>query len=176
MAYLIEGSKHTVIYCANYRVASGATADLLLKMDARRIGSHHSVPDKKYSNSIIVETVRHHCDVMCSWWFWRNTSIPFPDFVRLVLDGKHGALKPDAFYGKFYADYVMRYETLEVDWLNLCVNAGLLHYTLPRYSTKRPLERTKETNWQNLMPRELQKEVLDRYQDEFEKFNYGISY
>lgn len=178
MAYIIKGSKRAVVYCANYRVASEATSLLMLKMGARKIGLHHDDPRGKTPlNAIIAETVRHHCDVMCSWWYWRNTSLTFPYFVRLVLDGEHGALKPDAFYDKFESNYILKYENLDQDWHVLCQNAGLrLYQTIHRTPSKRPTDRTKETNWQNLMPPDLQHEVYDRYQDEFEKFGYGIYY
>ena len=91
MSYLIHGKKHAVVYLANYRVGSTATAKAILDMGGMKIGDHHQgIPVLVHKDVLVVETVRHHCDVMVSWWFWRNSRMAFPKFVRLILDGHHG--------------------------------------------------------------------------------------
>ena len=173
MAYLIEGTKHRVIYCANYRVGSTATAEVLMEMGATKIGEHHDRPQLSdlTPDTIVVETVRHHCDVMVSWWFWRNSRIPLTKLVRYVLDGHHGALQPDAFYNRYVSNYSLRYETLDFEWEVLCLNAGLEHKSLPRKETKR----TDGVTWQSLFPYELCEEVGERYKDEMERLGFSTN-
>ena len=173
MAYLIEGTKHRVIYCANYRVGSTATAEALMEMGATKIGEHHDRPQLSdiTSDTIVVETVRHHCDVMVSWWFWRNSRIPLTKMVRYVLDGHHGALRPDSFYNRYVSNYLLQYETLDFEWEVLCLNAGLKPKPLPRKETKR----TDGVTWQSLFPYELREEVGERYGDEMERLGFNMN-
>lgn len=173
MAYLLEGTKHRIIYCANYRVGSTATAEALMEMGARKLGNHHDPPepDDVTPDTVIVETVRHHCDVMVSWWFWRNSRIPFPKFVRYVLDGYHGALRSDAFYSRFDSNYILQYKSLEFGWEILCLNAGIEYKPLP----VKPTKRTDGVTWQTLFPYDLRGEVCERYVDEMQKFGFSMN-
>ncbi len=172
MAYLIEGTKHRVIYCANYRVGSSATTEALMEMGAKKLGEHHDRPQPIdiTPDTIVVETVRHHCDVMVSWWFWRNSRISLTKLVRYVLDGHHGALRSGAFYARFASNYLLQYATLEFEWEVLCLNAGLEHRPLPVKSTKR----TDDVKWQSLFPHELRQEVGERYRDEMERLGFSV--
>jgi hypothetical protein len=171
MAYLIEGKNHRVIYCANYRVGSGATAEALMEMGATKLGEHHDPPEPWYvtPDTIVVETVRHHCDVMVSWWFWRNSRISLTKLVRYVLDGHHGALQSDAFYNRYDSNYLLQYATLDFEWEVLCLNAGIEHRPLPVKETKR----TDGVKWESLVPYELREEVEERYGDEMARLGFS---
>ena len=152
-----------------------------LEMGAEPLGGHHDPPVTEEregncivkripDNALIVETVRHHCDVIVSWWMWRNSTACFAKFVRLILDGHHPALRPDAFYNHFpMSNYILRYETLEFEWETLCCNAGLEYRKLIVKPSKRP----KELKWQDIFPYNLRNEVCERYKDEMERLGYG---
>lgn len=169
MAYLIQGKKHPLIYCANYRVGSTSTQATLMEMGASKLGQHHHPPGDVPGDAVVAETVRHHCDVIVSWWCWRNSTTPFPKFVNMVLEGKHSALDPYAFYGKFPTNYIMRYESLSIDWPMLCHYVGLDFKRLKPTPTKRP----NDLNWRSVFPHHLKEKVCERYKDEMERFGYG---
>ncbi len=181
MAYLIHGTKHPVVYCANYRTGSTAMAMTLLEMGAENLGKHHDPPvveaqegnclvKKIPDNALIVEAVRHHCDVIVSWWMSKATMSCLPKFIRMVLDGCHPALSAIAFYNRFpMSNYILRYETLEFEWETLCCNAGLEYRPLLVKPSKRP----KDVKWQNVFPHTLRHEVCERYKDEMERLGYG---
>lgn len=172
MAYTIQGSKHPVVFCANPRTGSTATANTLLSMGATKQGEHHDPPETLEPETLVVETVRHHCDVFVSWWFWRNSSMAFPKFVRTIMNNEHGLLRAKRLYGRFDSNYILRYETLDFEWQVLCENAGLEQTKIERSSnTKRP----KNIKWQTLFPFSLKKEVYDMYGEEMEELGYGTT-
>lgn len=172
MSYSIQGSEHPVVFCANPRTGSTALANTLLSMGAVKEGEHHDPPTEVREGTLVVETVRHHCDVFVSWWFWRNSSISFPKFVRMVMDGQHPMLRPNQLYGRFDSNYILRYETLDFEWETLCVSAGLDHQKIERSTnTKRP----KNIKWDLLFPFDLRRQVYKMYGEEMERLGYGTA-
>lgn len=174
MAYLIHGTRHPVIYCANPRTGSTAMAMTLQNMGCECISKHHCEPpvDKIPNDCLIVESVRHHCDVFVSWWFWRNSSMAFPKYVRKIMQGEHGFLKANRLYDRFpMTNYILRYETLEFEWQTLCSVAGIEYRPLLRSkNTKRP----KNIKWDLLFDYGLRREVYGMYGEEMERLGYGI--
>jgi len=171
MAYFIQGKDYPVVYCCNYRVGSTAVGTTILEMGGNKIGEHHDPPVLTQWDTLIVESVRHHCDVLVSWWYWRCSSTPFEEFIKNVLDGKHSFLKPVTLYSKFNSNYILRYESLENEWATLCNTAGLEFRPLIRSKSKRP----KGIKWQSLYTPKIKSMIVDSYKDEMEKLGYGIN-
>lgn len=173
MAYIIEGEKHPVIYCANYRVASSAVRDTILEMGGRKMrpgAQHHDPPEELPKGALIVETVRDHLDVIESMWYFHDLPVhdtPWGEYVEKVLEGKHEYLTAEKMYGRFPTNYILRYETLDFEWKTLCVNAGLEE--TPLRTTPRTLKGAE------LWTYKLRKQVHDCYAEEREELGYGIS-
>ena len=173
MAYLIEGGKCRVVFFANPRTGSTAISNVLLENGGKKYGDHHACLDWKPRDTLFFHTVRHHCDVLVSYWYKSQAGVPFDRFVNTVLDGKNGWLKPNGFYCNWSVqpNFVLRYENLDFEFANLCGIAGLPQMKIPRTPTRRP----EGTKWQPLFTTELRDKVFDRYKDEMEKYGYGYS-
>lgn len=174
MAYTIEGTRHRVVYCANYRVGSTATAATLTAMGAERLYHHHALPEPTdiNRNTLVVQTVRHHCDVIVSYWYKKARGHEFPDFVNLVLDGQHPTLRADAFFDRYpMANYILRYENLQFEFDTLCLNAGLPETEIHRSPSHRP----PELKWQDMFTQEMKRKMRDRYGEEMERLGYGCN-
>jgi hypothetical protein len=160
MAYKIEGPKGTLVYCANYRTGSKSTGKTILEMGGTLVGSHHS---PLASDGLVVETVRHHCDVIVSWWYKIGRRKTIEAFIEEILDGTNPFLDSHSFYNKFPSNYVIRYPALEVEFQCAMNLVGLeppkIHRTKPRPDSK----------WQRVIPGTLQTKVLDRYEHEIER-------
>lgn len=169
MAYLIYGEEYPVVFLANVRTGSTAVRNALLEAGAEQQGEHHSSPNKVPDCSLIVQTVRHHCDVLVSYWYSKSSGNKFDDFVELVLDGQHPILRPTGFYSHWSTNYILRYETLDYEWENLCLCAGIPYVPLQRTKTKRP----KNINWKLMFKPRLYDKVAARYQKEMELYGYG---
>lgn len=169
MAYHIEGEKKHVVYCANPRTGSTALASTLMNMGAQQENGHHGQPLSVPPDALVVETVRHHCDVLVSYWYQKASAHQFEDFVDMVLAGEVAWLNPNAFYDKFDTNYILRYETLQYEFDNLCLNAGLPETKLLVKPSKRP----RNMKWGTMFPTRLLNKVFDRYGEELERLGYG---
>lgn len=175
MAYLIHGEKHPVIFLANYRTASTSIAKAIMDAGGEQLGSHHDpvTPEQIPDNALVVHTVRHHCDVLVSYWYKKASQTPFPEFVKRVVDGHHLYFRPEGFYNHWPVkpNYVLRYETLKFEWEVLCLNAGLPNRTLVHSNSKRP----QSIKWQLLFTPTLFDLVSKQYKQEMEEYGYGRS-
>lgn len=173
MAYLIYGEKYPVVFLANPRTASTSIRDAILANGGEQQSDHHATPNYIPENALIVHTVRHHCDVLVSYWYKKASGHPFHKFVESVLAGHHRWLKADGFYSRWgdLPNYVLRYDTLEYEWANLCLCAGLPEIELPKTNSKRP----PGIKWNLLFTPQLYDKVATRYHEEMEKYGYGRS-
>ncbi len=176
MAYLIEGENHPVVYCSNYRTASVSTAMTLLDMGAIQIGdpkkSHHAPPCNLPENTIVVQTVRNHFDVIASFYYKDKEPCDFEDYVNVILDNEHPFLDPYAFYSRFGKwDYILNYNTLQFEFDTLCLAAGLPCTQIKKARTTR----SPRHRWQDLFTTSLRDKVAERYGEELEKIGYGVS-
>lgn len=171
MAYLIYGEKYPVVFLANPRTGSTSIREALLEHGAEQHGQHHSTPDMIPKDALVVQTVRHHCDVLVSYWYKSASGHPFHKFVNMVLDGHHRWLRADGFYSRWgdIPNYILRYDTLDYEWANLCLCAGLPDIKLQRTHTKRPVG----IKWNLLFTPDLYDKVATRYKDEMELYGYG---
>ena len=173
MAYFIQGEKRPVIFLANYRTASTSTAKALLDNGAEQWGQHHDPvsADQIPENALVVHTVRHHCDVLVSYWYKKASQMAFKDFVEKVLQGCHLYLKPSGFYNHWPVkpNYVLRFETLKLEWETLCLSAGLPDIKLEGSNSKRP----QAINWQLLFTPTLFDKVFEIFKTEMEEYGYG---
>ena len=177
MAYFIEGEDRPVYYLANYRVASVATATTLLNMGAIPLGEHHDpIPDdiEIEDNAVIVQTVRHHCDVISSFWYKRQKGKTLQEFVDLILQDEYQYLPKDGFFKRFNnVNHIMRYESLQHEFDNLCIIAGLPVTDLKVTDTDRPQDVT--ASWQRLFTPDLLEKICNNYSEEMELLGYGDS-
>lgn len=169
MAYHIEGSNRPVVYCANPRTGSTATGVTILNMGGYSDGQHHCPPVQVPENAIVAQTIRHHCDVIVSFWYKGGAGVPLEEYVDLILSGGHHYLGAHAFYKTFDAPYLLRYETLQFEFDTLCEIAGIKCTTLTVAPTKRP----KGMKWRNLFTTNLFNKVYSRYAEEMETLGYG---
>lgn len=175
MAYFIQGKEYQVVFLANPRTGSTAIRQVLLENGAGHYGGHHSTPKSEdvQDNALVVQTVRHHCDILVSYWYKAQRSVPFDEFVDSVLDGDNGWLSSKNFYSTWEVapNYVLRYENLDFEFANLCGIAGLPDMKIPRTSSRRP----KNVTWQSMFTTGLRDKVFERYGTEMEKYGYGLS-
>ena len=173
MSYLAFGEHHTIVFLANPRTASTTIGEVLVGLGGWQQGGHHDDAQVIPENALIVQTVRHHCDVLASYWFKGQQGVSLETFVETVLTGQHGWFRDTGFYNHWDCEpnYTLRYETLDKDWFNLCSYAGLYHIRLPRTRTHRPLNLT----WQELFPVSLRDKVMTHYKTEMEEYGYGCN-
>lgn len=173
MAYFIQGNR-PVIFLANPRTGSTAIANVLLENGAEQFGSHHCGMPPTPDNTLVVQTVRHHCDVLVSYWYKAQQGVKFDYFVNTVLDGENGHLRSDGFYSSWAGslpNFVLLYENLDFEFENLCGIAGLPQMKIPRTPTRRP----EGVKWQTMFTTGLRDKVFERYHTEMELYGYGNS-
>jgi len=173
MAYHITGENYYVVYCSNYRVGSTATINTFEKMGFLATDSedHHAPPEYVPEDALVVETVRHHCDVILSLWYKRQKGRPLEEFVKMVLGGDYPLINPETMYSKFDTNYIMRYETLQHEFDNLCITAGLPVTELVKVDSPRP----DDSGWQKAMPQNLADIIYKQYKEEMDKLGYGCN-
>lgn len=171
MAYFIQGAEYPVIFLANPRTASTSIGEALLSMGAQLEGNHHAPPAEIPEGTILAQTIRHHCDVLVSFWYKGGRGIPLDKYVQMVLDGGHRYLGPDNFYSHWSCEpnFILRYETLDYEWQNFCLITGLPEVPLVQTPTNRP----PNIKWQSLFAPRLLNAVLERYREEMEELGYG---
>jgi len=180
MAYYIKGDKHTVWFLANVRTASTATAKAIMDNGGYQWGSHHEDLDfghqgshpPSHTGDLVVHTVRHHCDVILSYWYKKASGHTLEDFVELVLSGQHPLLSADGFYNNwlYHVNFPLKFENLDYEFSNLCLCAGLPDIKIPiGTNTKRP----PNTKWEDVFPYELGQKVIKHFADELEECGYG---
>jgi hypothetical protein len=169
--YVIEGTNYPVIYIANYRVGSSATAATLLNMGARQINHHHGLPDTEnlIEGALIVQGVRHHCDVVVSNYFTKAPTEKIDEYVRMICRGGHEYLRPPKLYDRYPCNYVLRFETLQFEFDMLCEIVGLPQTVLLVDPSRRP----ENTNWQDVLYRHMIDQIYDVFGEEMDFFGYG---
>lgn len=170
MAYLIQGSKRPLVFLANPRTGSYSIADALLQLGAEKHGGHHHTPNRIPPDSIIAHTIRHHCDVIVSYWFKGQIGVPLKEFVDTILSGGHGWIRPWELYGRWgdLPNFELRYTNLREDWFNLCDEAGVPRLELVRTVSSRP-----QVPWQEFFTTDLYERVYARYKDEMDQYGFN---
>lgn len=134
MAYHIIGTK-SLIFCANPRTGSTAVAKALRDMGATIIDGHHRPPRYIPSGAIVCQTVRSHWDVLNSLWFRGRPTGKFEHFIEAVCAGRYELATVPMYQFKGIT-FNMRYETLQADFTQVCVSAGLNPPQLPVTPTR----------------------------------------
>lgn len=169
MAYLIEGTEYPVLYLANYRVGSTATAATLMDMGAQQLNGHHGLPKYTPPNALVVQTVRHHCDVIVSQWCNINCKIPIQDLIDSIIADENHYFPSAGFYKRHVCNYIMRYETLQYEFDNLCLCAGLEGRILKIDPSKRPSSKT----WQSVLTSDQIEQICKHYKEEMDFYGYS---
>jgi hypothetical protein len=171
MAYVIYGENCPIVFLANPRTGSTSIRNAIIQYGAEQQGQHHDPPTDIPKGAKVIQTIRHHCDVLVSFWYKAQRGNTLEQFIFKVIDGKYRWLRSEGFYNHWpvHIDVNMNYETLSSDWSKVCDMAGLPNIQLiPTYS-KRP----KKIHWSLLFTPELYNRVYDHYKEEMEKYNYG---
>jgi hypothetical protein len=169
--YVIEGTNYPVIYIANYRVGSSATAATLLDMGARQINHHHGLPDTEdlIEGALIVQGVRHHCDAIVSNYYTKAPTAKIGPYVSMICQGRHRYLRPPKLYDRYPCNYVLRFETLQFEFDILCEAAGLPQTTLKVDPSRRP----PDTLWKKVLQTHMIAEVYRTFEEEMDFFGYS---
>jgi len=173
MAYALAGKKRSFYFMANPRTGSTSVANALTTMGAVPKGDHHDDWDVILPDSIVAQTVRHHCDVLVSFWFKSQIGSDFTKFVEAVLGGEYYWLPSTGFYNRWgdKVNCILRYETLEYELNNALSCCGIPPVKLERTVTRR----SSDVSWQSLFSMSLYEKVADHYHAEMKEFGYGYS-
>lgn len=166
IAYEIKGDRCPVIYAPNKYTNSGYIASALQMMGARPITGW--IPSKDY---IIAQNIRHHCDVIVEAWFQEEVRVPFPEYVRTVLDGEHMHLNPRSFYAHVPTNYYLRYNNLQLDLDTMLIEAGLPRIQLPPQAEARP----RLLQWWHFFPYNLKISIWERYHTEMQHLGFNLN-
>ena len=173
MAYLIQGEHYPVVFLANPRTGSTAIAKTLMAMGAEKIGEHHDEPDEYPEDALIVHTVRNHLDAIISYWAKRASGHKFADFIDIIVSGKQPYFPPVMLYGwSVKPNFPLKYETLEYEFANLCVCAGLPEVELERTENT---ARSQDMSIENMFTGDLMRKITNYYGAEMEELGYGDS-
>jgi hypothetical protein len=172
MAYFIQGSRHPVVFLANPRTGSNAVANALQTMGGVAIGEHHEEPDDYPDDALIVHTVRNHLDVLISYWIRKAKGYTFPEFIDIVISGEHPRFPPLMLYNNWNVkpNFILKYETLDYEFSNLCVCAGLPDIQLVRSKNS---VRAPEQTIENMFTSDLMKKIINYYGTEMGELGYG---
>jgi len=172
MAYLIIGDNHPVVFLANIRTGSTAIANALMKNGAYKDGEHHEPMGLYPQGALIVQTIRNHFDVISSYWYKKANGHTLDNFVDIVVSGDHIHFPPTGLYSKFGTNpnYFLEYNTLDYEFSNLCLAAGLPDIKLERTNnTNRPPNEKR----QDLFTSDLVRKIQGYYGAEMERLGYG---
>ena len=172
MAYFIEGNNKRVVYIANPRTGSTAVANALLAMGAESYGGHHDDPKEEWltEGTLVVMNIRHHCDVITSYWYSRSKGRPIAELVDIIVSGEHQRFPPEGLYTR-YSNFYLEHRTLQYEFDNMCLIAGLEETKLEQTRTDRP----EDVTWESLFTPAMVKKVRDYYGEEMERLGYGGS-
>lgn len=125
MAYIIEGTNCHLIFCANVRTGSTATANALRKMGAQETGpGHHGQPRHIPPGSIVFQTVRCPFEVLTSLWFKGRPYGCFECFVFAACRGEYEWVTIPM-YNRLAITHNVKYNRLESEFRKLCKMAGV---------------------------------------------------
>lgn len=169
MAYLIQADQ-PIIFLANKRTASTSIRNYLLKHGAVQQGWHHDPPTYVPEGSIIFHVVRHHCDVLVSYWYKSQQGRPFEEFIELVLNDHHPYFKGTSLYGHWpiKPNWVINYKCFDVEFEYFRNKCNLPQDKLIRTPTKRP----RYNSWSELFSSELYLKVREKYKKEMKQYGY----
>ncbi len=124
MSYLLEGLAKDIIFIANPRTGSSAIADAILAAGGRKMEvDHHEMPNVNCigNDTLVAMTVRNHYDVILSYWQKKARGMTLDHFVDMITTEEHPRFPHEGLYkrGMNIVDFLLRYESLEVDFTNL---------------------------------------------------------
>ena len=122
-----------IVYIAHPRTASSATSHVLLKNGFEIVTGHHHVdPELIPPEYRVMMTVRNPFDVLVSWYYnQKREQKSFTEWLPVFLNASVPLLDDGLFFGQKYATHVMRYETLQDDFDDVCHSLGLSKMTIP---------------------------------------------
>lgn len=167
MSYIINGTR-PLIFCANPRTGSTAIAKALKYIGAQVTESgHHGPPRFIPDNAIVFQVVRHHLEVINSFWWKSKPTGNFESFVDLVCSGGYKQLAIPM-YGRPFITHTILYQDLPDSFEWVCMMAGI-----------EPPDLQKTPSHTQLIAREmfsphLAQKVWDVYGEEMSKFGFDF--
>jgi len=161
MSYIIEGDC-PLIFCANVRTGSNATANAMLEMGARRLGKHHDHPAYIPPGAIVFQTVRCPFEVLASLWWKGQPYGCFECFIFAACRGEYDHVTVPM-YPRLDITHNVGYNKLESEFRKLCEMAGV-----KPVSFKRTPSRTK---WKadHMFSKYLRQPVLEAFGEEMKE-------
>jgi hypothetical protein len=162
-----------LIFLAQPRTASQATAELLCQLGATPEGTHHEIDLNRIHylrqrGFIAFSTVRNHWDALVSWWYFyraRRFAATFESWLDwAIVKNGHSYFRPGRIYWNQpeYADTVLRFETIDRD----------LELLLPGYVLPRKNVTAQRHPYQIYYTPTTRDIVGGAYRDEIEKYGY----
>jgi hypothetical protein len=104
----------------------------------------------------------------------------FDEFIDMVISGNvvapvhHDHVRPMKYYlcgdgGTVLADFVGRFENIDIDWRKLCSRLDVPHVDLPHDN------KSKHKPWRECYTDEQLEHVVEHYADDFRIFDYDMS-
>ncbi len=165
MAYILEADR-TLIFCANPRTGSTAVAAAMVLLGAREDGGHHGQPFYIPPGAIVFQVVRHHREVLNSFWWRSKPTGNFENFLDLALDGRYPYIRTPKMYNRLGITHSIQYDELEEGFRFLCRMVGVEAPDLPRIPSK---TRKHESE---MFPPHLKEQVRDVYREEMDSYGY----
>ena len=136
MSYLLEGLVKDIIFIANPRTGSTAIASAILAAGGKKLeDDHHALPEGaiEWSNTLVAFTVRNHYDVIMSYHQRRARGMTLDHFVDMITSEEHPRFPHAGLYahGMDYVNFIIRYESMEADLINLMSLAAIVGFELP---------------------------------------------
>ena len=129
-------TKQAVGFIAHPKTGSTSVMSVLLDLGFQQCGGHHDVAREWVDGLwVIGATVRNPWDVMVSWWFHKGNDRKgtFADWLPQAIRDNH-FIRQGLFYGLKYATHVLRYESLDHDWVQYLRAAHLPLRALPQHN------------------------------------------
>lgn len=157
--YLHRGSK--LVYLANPRTGSTATATALMAIGFEKVGRHHEAVEIE-GKWVSFGVVRNHWDAALSWVLAYNYPMTVGS-LEVALDNEY--ISENKMWGYHSPDIVLRYETLEQelnDFLPAPVKLPIENASLNR----------KGRHYREFYDAETRCYVWDRFKDEIRELGY----
>ena len=161
--YLHRDSR--LIYLANPRTGSTATATALMGIGFEKVGRHHEAV-KVGKGWVSFGVVRNHWDAALSWVLAHNYPMTV-ESLRKALDNEY--VSENKMWGYHSPDFLLRYEHLknELDLTLLFYDLGPVK--LPRENVS---HNRKGRHYREIYDSKMRDYIWDRFKDEIEEFGY----
>ncbi len=177
--YVIEDKNFG--YIAHPKTASSATSRAVRDtLGAKPKGNHHDAKEEWCrpildSGGIIMATIRNPYDLMVSWYFHyaarRPGTLmePFKEWLPTQIENPNDYMKRGLFFGLRWANRIVRFEHLQEDFDNVCVQIGLKYAIIEPFNIS--LKREGRT-YQEMYDADLRELIQQNFATELDQGGY----